>query len=158
MIGNIKHAYYSWNNEHYQEFMVDILNKLETVRLKKNEIIYHELQDVTMVFFIGDGSIDLGYDINRVTKYVTRMQGNIRIGAYECSYNKRSQLIYRSSRNSDFCHFIRKKKWMQIETQNPGFYLMMRRKSLDFYNQHIRRKINNSKNITMDKFMRRADY
>tara|TARA_B110000285_G_C15039611_1_gene571130 strand:- start:206 stop:388 length:183 start_codon:yes stop_codon:yes gene_type:complete len=57
------------------------------------------------------GGVNLGYDINRVTKYAARLEGNMVLGAYEMSFNKRSQLIYRASKTSTNSYFIRKRNW-----------------------------------------------
>ena len=73
----MKHAYFNWENELYQSFMMNFMQKLETIYIEKNEILFEELEDIQMVLFIAQGSVDLGYDINRVTKYVTRLQGSL---------------------------------------------------------------------------------
>ena len=55
--------------------MLSFLRKLETIEIQKGEILWGEMQDVQMVLFIAHGSIDLGYEINRITNFVMRLQG-----------------------------------------------------------------------------------
>lgn len=72
------------------------------------------------------GGVDLGYDINRNTKYVVRLEGPMQLGAYEMCFNRRSQMIYKSSKNSDNSYFMRKKNWMLLQKKFPMFYRLMK--------------------------------
>jgi hypothetical protein len=122
----VTHAYFNWENEQYQSFMVHFMQKLETIYIQKDQVILGELEDVQTVTFMAEGSVDLGYDINRVTKYVTRLTGSLQLGCFECSYNRRCQLIYKASRSCDYAHFIRKKTWLAIGNEFPLFFKMMK--------------------------------
>jgi hypothetical protein len=69
----LQHTYYTWHNEDYQNFMVHFLSKLETIYIEKGTIIFDEMEQVNTVFFLQDASIDLGYDINKITKFASRL-------------------------------------------------------------------------------------
>ena len=76
--------------------MVQFLSHLEPIELKKGQVIFNELENVDMIIFMSEASIDLGYDINRQTKFVQRLKGAFQIGGFECTYNRRSQMIYKA--------------------------------------------------------------
>ena len=86
-----------------------------------------------------------------------RYKGNFQIGGFECFYNKRSQMIYRSASNAN-CHFLRKKNLSKIEEQFPTFYEAIKSKALMFYNNEIRRCINQYKIADIKQFEDRKDY
>ena len=104
------------------------------------------------------GGVDLGYDINRVTKYAARLEGNMILGAYEMSFKKRSQLIYKASKTSTNSYFIRKKAWMEISKEFPILYRLMRQKAILFYMNSIRKPINQSKEEDIICYQERADF
>lgn len=56
--------------------MVLFLSHLEPIELKKGQIIFNELENIDMIIFMSDACIDLGYDINRQTKFVQRLKGD----------------------------------------------------------------------------------
>ena len=138
--------------------MVHFLQHLEPIEIKKGQVIFSELENVEMVLFMAQASIDLGYDINRHTKFVKRIKGDFQVGGFECTYNRRSQMIYKSSKYCNQAHFIRKRHWMELDKEFPIFYQTMRRQCLWFYIKKIRRPVNKQKVIDIDNYDRRADY
>ena len=93
-----------------------------------------------------DSCIDIGYDINGFVKYKIRFRGSLIIGGFECSFNRRSQQIYKSTLESTG-YMIRKKNWKIIKDEFADFYFEMRNKCLFFYLEKIRRPINQQKII-----------
>jgi hypothetical protein len=79
--------------------MIFFLQQLEPIRLKKGQLVFGEIDSVNMVVFLTDGSIDFGYDINRITKYKIRKQGNFQIGGFELTFKRRSQLFQKASKS-----------------------------------------------------------
>ena len=110
-----------------------------------------------IILFMQSGGIDFGYDINRHIKFKMRRRGSFQIGAFECCYNTRSQLIYRSSINTE-CHFLRKKNLSKIRKDFPTFYEALKHKALIFYNNEIRRPMNQQKLADIKQFEERNDY
>lgn len=98
------------------------MQKLEAIHIFRGDIIYGELEDIQSIHFICKGGVDLGYDINRMTKYVLRLEGKMQLGAFEMCFNRRSQLIYKASQNSFNSYFMRKKNWMTIKNDYPVFH------------------------------------
>jgi len=93
-----------------------------------------------------ESCIDIGYDINGFVKYKIRFRGSLIIGGFECSFNRRSQQIYKSTLESTG-YMIRKKNWKTIKDEFADFYFEMRNKCLFFYLEKIRRPINQQKII-----------
>ena len=62
----IEHAYYKWDNEEYQEFMIEILKSLEPRTILENILFYEELDEVNEILFIEKGEYDLGYEVNKI--------------------------------------------------------------------------------------------
>jgi hypothetical protein len=67
------------------------------------------------------------------------------IGAFEISYGRRSQVIYRAHQKCHEVSFIRRKNWLEIESEFPLFYKMIKTKAFTFYKDHIMKNINSSK-------------
>jgi hypothetical protein len=104
------------------------------------------------------GGVELGYDINRVTQYAARLEGNMILGAYEMAFNKRSQMIYKACKTSVDSYFIRKKNWIEISKEFPILYRLMKQKAIMFYKNSIRKPVNESKREYMASYQKRADF
>ena len=53
----------------------------------EGSIIFEELDEINEMIFVLNGTIDIGFDINRLRKYVLRFDSNYVIGAYHCTFN-----------------------------------------------------------------------
>lgn len=69
-------SYFNWGNPVYAHFMTDLMQKMEPTFSRQNQIIYHELDEITEVVFYYDGKFDLGYEINGKNFYVLRYQNS----------------------------------------------------------------------------------
>ena len=86
---------YGWNDEPYRVFMIGLLQNFEPRVEEKGTIIFRELEEIHEVLFQEKGIIDVGFEINRVPKFVLRMNKGTIIGAYNCFENKKTLFIYR---------------------------------------------------------------
>ena len=83
--------------------------------------MYNELDEQNEVLFFEQGMYEIGYEINRVKKYVlkyrnTKNSANV-IAAYGATFNKRSSFIIKTCTEcSGF--FIRKQNWQRIMKDN----------------------------------------
>ena len=124
--------------------MVFFLRILEPIQLKKGMVLTKEMEQVNMTYFLMDGQIDVGYEVNLRKFFKIRYRGYFQIGGFECSYNRRSQVTYKSSKNSDG-FFIRKKNWSAIATDHPIFFNPIKKDCLFFYVKKIRKSVNKAK-------------
>lgn len=71
------------------------------------------------MFFIMNGSIDIGYEVDRLPKYCVRLKKRNVIGAYNCTFNKKTLFIYKVSSDMN-CFSIRKLNWIR-HINDPEF-------------------------------------
>ena len=98
--------------------MIRIMQSLEAVQFQPQQRLLNELDSVNDIVFIMEGHIDVGFEINKKTMYKLRLMHEIVIGFYECSFDRRSLLIYKS-RNISKGYFVRKKNWFFINKDFP---------------------------------------
>ena len=87
--------FYTWDNSNYREFMNLILRSLEPYHMKRDQILFRELQEIETVIFVTKGNVDVGFEINRKEKMVLRFSNRIIIGAYNCAENKKTLFLYK---------------------------------------------------------------
>ena len=111
--------FYNWDNQIYRAMMIDILNKLEPRTEPAGKILYMTIEEVQELFFIVKGSIEVGFELSRVPKYVIRLQKGGVIGIYNVTFNKKTMFHYRVKH--EFHGFtIRKDNWNGTMS-NPEF-------------------------------------
>ena len=109
---------YTWDDEPYRFFMLGLLQNFEPRLEPKGSIIYKELEEIQEVLFQESGAIDIGFEVNRVTKYCLRLKKGTIIGAYNCTENKRMLFTFRSA--SDVHGFmVRKHTWLDLIDSVP---------------------------------------
>jgi len=116
--------------------MLDVMKQLEPRSDPADHIFYNELDEILAIFFIENGSFDVGFEINGERHYVLRYQNSSYtpknsskkemlkkasfgepIGQYGCVYNKPSRFIYKSHTETTG-YFIRKKNWNDLIARN----------------------------------------
>lgn len=141
--------------------MIDILQNLECRREDRLVVLYNELDEMNEVLFFESGMFEIGYEINRFTRYVLRFKNSAAranvIGAYGATFNKRSLFKYRTvSECKGF--FIRKLNWLSIIEDNVEIAHDLRHQvSIDF-ETNLRDKVMKEKNRDLRKWADRADY
>ena len=76
--------------------MLKMLTTLCPISYQKNERIYNELDDVSIVVFVMDGACKVGFEVNKREHYYLQQGKSTTIGLFECSYNKRSIFVYKT--------------------------------------------------------------
>ena len=107
-----KHCYYTWGNSVFEKFMIDFFQNLNPVKILKKEMILVELEDINQVLFIESGYYDIGFEINKKSKYVIRRSKSV-IGHFELSFDKRSYFNMRVYQDCEG-FFIRKRCWKSL--------------------------------------------
>lgn len=104
-------VFYTWDNQIYRDMMMDILYKLEPRMEPANKILFMTIEEVEEMFFIVKGSIEIGFELSRVAKYVVRLNEGGAIGIYNITFNKKTMFQYRVKH--EFHGFtIRKDNWL----------------------------------------------
>ena len=109
----IKHNYYSWEDQAYRNFMFDTLRSLEPRHEESKTILFNELDDFPEITFFNKGKVDIGFEINRKKFFVLRKGGGVTVADYGCTFNHKSQFIYKTH---TVCEgfIIRRQKWHEI--------------------------------------------
>ena len=77
------------------------------------EILFKELEDVNEVLFFNKGMYEIGYEFNGEPRFKIRYKNSNLIGAFNVTFNKKSQFIYRTvTLCSGF--FIRRRGWVDL--------------------------------------------
>lgn len=133
---------YSWDDQVYRDFMIGVLSHLEPRFDKRGVFIYKALQETEQLFFIMDGAIDIGFELNNKIKYCLRLQNGNVVGAFNCTFNKKTLYTYRVQK--DVTSFVvRKSDWRNL-MKNPEFEAMtykMKQNIEKNYFQNIRNKM-----------------
>ena len=58
-------------------------------------MLYEELAEINEIIFVKAGIMEVGFDINKIRKYVFRYDSKYVIGAYNCTFNERSLFVYK---------------------------------------------------------------
>ena len=154
-MSNIK--YLTFDDQSYRIFMIKIMQHLEPRRELKGTILYDELEEISEVFFLSKGSMDIGYEINRIRKFVLRHTDKIVVGAYNCSFNKRSMFIYKCQTEC-IGYFIRKQNWVEICAEDKYIDTYIKENVRKLYNNNIKRKVLTVKQMHMRNIAKRTDF
>jgi hypothetical protein len=127
--------------------MRSILQSLEPIEYKKGEYIAQELDEFGEVTFIQNGSVAIGFEINKVKQFCLRpnLMNCVVVGGYGVTFNQRSTFIYLAAYKCKG-YFIRKANWMKILEDNPDISKQIRQNILIDFIVNIRSKVNVQKN------------
>ena len=91
-----KNAFYYWHNDIYSSFMIDFFKYLEPYQYHPGDVINGELSDVNRILFVMSGELRIGYTVNHVEYLNILRKAGSTVGAYECTFNRRSVWVYRA--------------------------------------------------------------
>lgn len=128
----IEHAFYKWDNEDYQSFMIQMLKSLEPRMIPESVTLFDELDEVNELLFIELGKYDIGYEVNKMRKFKIRLGAKTVIGAFNICFKKRQIFVYKTKTECSG-YFVRKKNWHDIMEQFPDFFGIIKRKVLYEY-------------------------
>ena len=77
-----------------------------------------ELDECNEIIFICQGSVVVGYEINKVKKYCIKFKNNCVINAFGATFSQKSEYVYAALTDiHGFC--IRLENWIEILVENP---------------------------------------
>ena len=154
--GNLTKKQFTWEDQSYRQFMLEILTHLEPRFEAKGTVLFEELEEISEVIFVSKGLVDIGYEINKKKKYVLRYSNKVVIGAYNCCFNTRAAFIYRCK--SDCSGYsIRKSEWKNILSEEPEIQHVIEKNVKDDYENHISSKVMRVKETQVKKLSKRSD-
>lgn len=92
----IKYPFFDYHDVEYQDFIQKLVRHLIPRFFKTNQIIAEELDESLEFYFVMKGTFDFGYEINKKKYYRIKFgPGNV-IGAFNLTFNYRSQFTIRA--------------------------------------------------------------
>ena len=79
--------YYDMTNPVYRAFMIEVVQNLEPYHQPKGVLLVNELDEVGEILFVQQGSIGVGYEINRMKRIVLQFTNRYVIGAFYATFN-----------------------------------------------------------------------
>lgn len=152
-----KNSFYTWFNFDYQNFMIEVLQKLEPIFIKAKTVMYNELDDVNEVTFVQQGQYDVGYEINKQVHLKMRFPNKTVIGQFEVCFDKRILFIFKSFHDCKG-YIIRKQNFRDLENEHFMLYQGLKNKALFNYINKIRRPLLSMKQQDIEHYDMRADY
>lgn len=139
-----QHARYTFENYNYATMMTNIMKNLDAIRLNKGFTIFSELDEVREIYFFSTGTVEIGFEINRVPNICIWLKHTAKyghtIGGYGCTFDKRSFFLVRTS---TVCEgfFIRKHFWREAIEEFPTLEQEIRKQIKMNYIKDIETKV-----------------
>jgi hypothetical protein len=105
-----KGSFYTWNDQVYKEFMMDVLFSLEPRKYSSDSILYDEMESVTELLFLQKGRIGIGFRINKEIKFGMYQTDGCVVGTYGMVFDSRTEFVYQTFSRVEG-QAIRKEKW-----------------------------------------------
>lgn len=149
---------YTWSNQFYRDFMVDLMRMLEPYYSPSQTQIVTELDEISSLVFVMQGRVGLGFEINKQLSFCRYFENNCIIGAYGITFNQRSAYIY-NGLTACTGYFIRKLKWHELlRNNNNDIATVLKHHILMDYLMNIRAKVELKKKDFKAMFQQRADH
>jgi len=81
----------------YCDFVINLLNRLETRFYHEDEMIANEMDEASELIFVEQGRYKVGYEINKKRFYKRVFGESTTIGGFEICYKKRYMFVYAST-------------------------------------------------------------
>ena len=121
--------------------MMTLFQQLEPRFEEKGSVLYQELEEITEIFFHEKGQIDIGFEINTKPKFVMRINKGSILGAYNCSFNKRTMFLYKCHTKVEG-YMLRKENWFEIMEEYEEIADILKENVKNEYTFKIKIKIN----------------
>ena len=87
-----------------------LLIEIEPVFIPADTTIFKELEEISEVIFVLKGNVHVGFEVNRKTKFVVQFTDKAIIGAFNCTFNKKTSFVYKSKTDVSG-YMVRKRPW-----------------------------------------------
>lgn len=119
-----QHTHYTWHDEDYRAMMRQLLVNLEPRREEKDVILREEGEEWSEVIFFTKGEQAIGFELNRIKQFVLKVKGANMVGAYGCTFDKRSYFVVKTRMVSEG-YSIRKLHWKELLEDFPHITHML---------------------------------
>ena len=119
-------------------------------------VLINELEDVNEVICFTHGTYEIGYDFNGEEQFKIRFKNSNMIGAFNLSFNQRSEYIYRTVTNCQG-FFIRKRAWYDIMNNHKQVSEGFKAQIAQDYELYINRRLTLHKLLDIKRAQSRSD-
>ena len=152
-----KQLFYTWTDQSFRDFMMQLLTNLEPYQEFAQTVIVSELQEYNEIIFVQKGKLQIGFEINKQKKYCIQQNDRSIIGAYGVTWNYRAQYIYFASTIVQG-FFIRKRNWIEILDNGGEVIPVLKKNILLDYLTKIKLKVEIAKKRSIEDFQLRNDH
>jgi hypothetical protein len=93
--GTFLRTNYSWDDELYQQFMIEILTNLQPRVEMKDTIYLRKNEDVNEILFIQTGIVIVGFEFKNKQRYCIRLQNRGIVGANQVCFHRKTLFFYK---------------------------------------------------------------
>lgn len=151
------YPFYTFDDQSYSRFMVEMLNSLEFRYYHKDIIFINELDECLEMLFVEKGLYQVGYQINNNLNFVKTLGVFSIIGGYQICHRQRFEFIYRSKTQIQG-QAIRCKPLLNLLQKWPQFKHQIYQKLRTQYSQSVFQPLSKQKNIDQKDYTFRRDY
>ena len=137
--------------------MMELLMLLEPYRNFKKTVLFDELGEFTEVLFIGKGTVLVGYEINKETRYCLKYDNYCVLGGYEIMYQQRSAYIYTAMTNIQG-YSVRRHNWLSLMDNHPEIATCVKMNTFQNYSRNVKNKVNECKRQAINEYVKRNDH
>lgn len=131
---------------------------MEPIKYDKNFTIANETDEFGQVTFIQKGSVKIGFEFQKMKKFVLKKENHCVVGAYGLTFNQRSRFIYRISSKQAKGYFIRRAAWHSILKKKPDIAVILIHNIIQDYVLNIRTKVYYARNQIIKRYEQRNDH
>ena len=150
--------FYCWDDPIYSGFMVNLLQMLIPRREQKGAVLFKTLEEVNEIFFIEQGSVNIGFEINRGHRFVIRLSSGGVVGGYNCTFNRKTLFVYQVCQDME-AQTLKKHEWRGL-LSDPDYEVLsrsLRANQEREYLTRIKNRVTTEKARYLDSLKRRAD-
>lgn len=124
----------------------------------KGTVLFNTLEEVNEIFFIEQGCVNIGFEINRGHRFVIRLSSGGVVGGYNCTFNRKTQFVYQVCQDME-AQTLKKHEWRSL-LSDPDYAVLsrsLRANQEREYLTRIKNRVTAEKAKYLDSLKRRAD-
>jgi hypothetical protein len=152
-------SFLTFDDPLYQQLMTELMLNLEPRQEPAGTIIFPTNVETNEMFFLNSGAIDIGFELNNQAKYCIRLQKGTVVGAFNCTFNKKTMFIYKAP-TLFRGYTIRKLNWLKI-LMNEDYHnlaAVIKKNVRDEYFIKIKNRVLLEQGKYVKRLQNRADY
>jgi CRP-like cAMP-binding protein len=147
-------SYFNWKDEPYRDFMSSVLRQLHPRFEPEGHVLMEEMEESNDLFFVGSGTVGVGYEINKIRSFGLKYEDQCVIGAFNCTFYQRSNYIWKCLTPCEG-FFIYKSDWIEIINSSDQLGRQLKQNILIDYVCKVRGRLEIAKNKSLKAILKR---